>query len=160
MLETIHDFFRHMQWADAAVWRVAADRDDEKLRALLQHLHMVQRAFLTVWTESDFDFAEANRPRHGRELMEWARGYYGELADFAGTVTSDALRRELVLPWAARLVPDPGTVTLGESMLQVAMHSTYHRGQANLRLRELGAEPPLVDYIAWLWFRRPEAQWP
>ena len=34
-------------------------------------------------------------------------------------------------------------------------HSTYHRGQVNARLREIGAEPPLVDYIAWLWFDRP-----
>jgi uncharacterized damage-inducible protein DinB len=40
------------------------------------------------------------------------------------------------------------------------MHSTYHRGQVNARLRELGIEPPLTDYIAWIWFGRPEAEWP
>lgn len=48
---------------------------------------------------------------------------------------------------------------LGETMIQVAMHSQYHRGQINTRLRELGAEPPLVDYIAWIWFGRPDAAW-
>ena len=45
--------------------------------------------------------------------------------------------------------------TLAETALQVAMHSTYHRGQVNARLRQIGGEPPLVDFIAWIWFGRP-----
>jgi uncharacterized damage-inducible protein DinB len=49
--------------------------------------------------------------------------------------------------------------TLAETMLQVASHSTYHRGQVNARLRELAGEPPLVDYIAWIWFGRPAPEW-
>jgi hypothetical protein len=27
------------------------------------------------------------------------------------------------------------------------------------RLRELEVEPPLTDYIAWVWTGRPEADW-
>ena len=42
---------------------------------------------------------------------------------------------------------------------QVASHSTYHRGQVNARLREVGGTPPLVDYIAWIWFGRPAPNW-
>ena len=51
----------------------------------------------------------------------------------------------------------PGAHTLGESVLQVAMHSQHHRGQVCRRLREVGATPPYVDYIIWLWAagRRP-----
>jgi uncharacterized damage-inducible protein DinB len=49
--------------------------------------------------------------------------------------------------------------TLAETMLQVASHSTYHRGQVNARLREISGEPPLVDYIAWIWFGRPAPDW-
>jgi uncharacterized damage-inducible protein DinB len=55
---------------------------------------------------------------------------------------------------------EPVPTTMRETMLQVAMHSTYHRGQVNARLRELGAEPPLTDYIAWLWMGKPAAEWP
>ena len=44
--------------------------------------------------------------------------------------------------------------------LHLALHTAHHRGQVNARLRELGAEPPLVDYIAWLWKGRPDAMWP
>ncbi len=49
--------------------------------------------------------------------------------------------------------------TWPESVLQVAMHTVYHRGQVARRLRELGAEPPLSDFIAWVWMDRPEADW-
>ncbi len=49
--------------------------------------------------------------------------------------------------------------TLAETVLQITSHTTYHRGQVNMRLRELGAEPPLTDFIAWIWLGRPEAEW-
>jgi len=44
-------------------------------------------------------------------------------------------------------------------VLQVAMHSSHHRGQVARRLRELGVESPLTDYIAWIWMSRPVADW-
>jgi len=34
-------------------------------------------------------------------------------------------------------------------------HTTCHRGQVATRLRERGAEPPLTEFIAWIWMRRP-----
>jgi uncharacterized damage-inducible protein DinB len=54
----------------------------------------------------------------------------------------------------------PGPTTLGEMMMQVSQHSTYHRGQVNARLRDRGGAPPLTDYIAWLWLEKPDAEWP
>jgi uncharacterized damage-inducible protein DinB len=39
------------------------------------------------------------------------------------------------------------------------MHSAHHRGQALRRLRELGVEPPLCDFIVWIWTGRPDADW-
>jgi uncharacterized damage-inducible protein DinB len=51
-------------------------------------------------------------------------------------------------------------VTHRETLLQIPMHSHYHRGQVNTRLRELGATPPLVDFIAWAWMGKPAAEWP
>jgi uncharacterized damage-inducible protein DinB len=65
-------------------------------------------------------------------------------------------------PWADRLVERFGAVrpaTWGESVLQLSTHSAYHRGQVARRLRELGGEPPLTDFIAWLWMDRPAADW-
>jgi uncharacterized damage-inducible protein DinB len=41
----------------------------------------------------------------------------------------------------------------------MSSHSTYHRGQVNSILRQLGAEPPLTDFIAYLWLGRPDPDW-
>ncbi len=51
------------------------------------------------------------------------------------------------------------SATFPETVLQITGHSTYHRGQLNTRLRELGGEPPLVDFIAWIWMGKPKADW-
>ena len=42
----------------------------------------------------------------------------------------------------------PLTITVGEALMQMAMHSQWHRGQNATRLRELGAQPAAVDLIA------------
>ena len=74
----------------------------------------------------------------------------------------ETLQRQVHFPWSQQLVERWGVAqpaTLTETILQVALHSTYHRGQVNTRLRELGAEPPLTDFIAWIWMGRPAAEW-
>ena len=154
----------HAEWADALVWKAvgAADGDDVELRAKLHHLHMVQWAYLHIWR------AEPVRPRELSTfpglpaIRAWAREYYRELPSYIGTVPESALAREIRFPWADRLVHSFGRVgpaTWAESVLQLAMHSAYHRGQVAQRLRQLGAEPPLSDFIAWIWQCRPEADW-
>lgn len=166
-IATIQDLFDHMQWADATVWNAVlafpAATEDAKLQEVLYHLHVVQRAFLKAWRGESFEngfpkFSEA------LSLWEWARGYYEEANTYLSGFDEDGLKQPMPLPWAAmvekRFGRSPESTTIGETALQVALHTTYHRGQVNARLRELGGEPPLVDYIAWLWQGRPAAKWP
>src|SRR5437773_1363713 len=80
------------------------------------------------------------------------------------TVQSILVRRTHVSDsWAdqlaVRLGRPPSPVTLAQTMLQVTSHSSHHRGQVNVRLRELGCEPPLIDFITWLWLGKPSADW-
>jgi uncharacterized damage-inducible protein DinB len=165
--ESLRELSRHMQWADALVWAAAlphpAATGDPALRGKLFHVHMVQRAFLSAWRGEAITSPPAEPPDLPTTLRS-ARDYYPELAAFLSGLGEDELVRPVVLPWAGRfarrLGREPEAPTLAETILQVAMHSTYHRGQVNARLRELGIEPPLTDYIAWLWFGRPEPEWP
>jgi uncharacterized damage-inducible protein DinB len=39
------------------------------------------------------------------------------------------------------------------------LHTQHHRGQVCTRLREVGGEPPTVDFIVWLWENRPDPTW-
>jgi uncharacterized damage-inducible protein DinB len=67
------------------------------------------------------------------------------------------------LPWAELIEKQigraPASITIAETMQQVPLHSLYHCGQINARLREVGGEPPTVDYIVWIWLERPRADW-
>ena len=166
-VKALADLYRHMEWADAAVWASvlasAGGREDAKLRAYLHHLHVVQRAFLRAWR------GEPREPPYptfddALSLMRWGQTYYGEALAHLGTLGDEDLSGPMPVPWASMveraLGRAPEVTTFGETVLQVALHTLYHRGQINARLRELGGEPPLVDYIAWVWLGRPEPVWP
>jgi uncharacterized damage-inducible protein DinB len=159
--------FRQMEWADAAVWTAVlaspAACSDERLRELLHHVHLVQRAFLRMWRGEAVD-TQAGEGLDAPALAKWAREYYPEVHAELTKAGAEALDRVVEVPWtaraAARFGVEPRQPTAGETLLQVYAHTAHHRGQINLRLRELGGEPPLIDFIAWLWQGRPAAAWP
>ncbi len=163
----LRDLYLHMEWADALVWREtrAAQRGsrDEVLFQTLLHLHTAQRAFLMAWRHESLDGLETEQFTTYEALQSWVEAYYPLVTSYLSEIADDALNSLVELPWApqveGRLGRSPGPTTLGETLYQVAAHSTYHRGQVNRRLREIGGEPPLVDYIAWVWLGRPSAEW-
>jgi uncharacterized damage-inducible protein DinB len=154
----------HAEWADALLWQsaLALGQEDSELRAKLHHLHMVQWAYLHIWRAEPVKPRELSTFPTLPAIRDWAREFYGELPSYLASVPSAELTREVRFPWADRLVQRFGQAqpaTWAESVLQVAMHSSYHRGQLARRLRELGAEAPLTDFVAWIWMSRPEADW-
>jgi uncharacterized damage-inducible protein DinB len=165
----LSDLIRHMQWADASVWRAVLAHDgartDPRLRDLLTHLHLVQRLFLLVSRGDALDAELKSFKEFGQlaELRDRAIACYPEVTRFLETADPPALARGVVSPLVAQYEKQLGRTfgipTLAETMFHVTSHSTYHRGQVNARLREVGGQPPLVDYIAWIWFGRPEAEW-
>lgn len=166
-IDALRELYRHMEWADALVWRAALRLDDavmdDRLRSLLLHMHVVQRAFLSVWTEQPVVFPDATTFATLSALREWGRPYYLEVQRYLDTLTAPQLAEPVVLPWIVEYQTHTGrhfeTPTRAETAFQVTSHSTYHRGQVNARLRELGVEPPLVDYITWVWFSKPAPDW-
>ncbi|MEW5978328.1 MAG: damage-inducible protein DinB [Acidobacteriota bacterium] len=164
---TLLDLYKHMEWADSKVWAavlasVEAKRD-VPLRKLLYHLHKVQYAFLRTWRaeprEAPYPTFEDLLP-----LSAWGRDYYRQGLAWVGAISAADLSQPMPLAWAGmverKLGRAPDVTTLGDTALQVPLHSLYHRAQVNARLREIGGEPPLVDYIAWVWGGRPAPEWP
>lgn len=166
-LEFGRDLFAHMEWADAKVWAVTtgtpAAVTDRRIHDLLFHLHLTQHAFLLVWTGQPVRHLRDLTFPSLAELHAWARPWYAEAAGFLSVLGPARLSDPSPVPWAKmfadRLGRDPAISTLGETIAQVTLHSLYHRGQVNARLKELGAEPPLVDYLAWIWAGRPAPEW-
>ena len=52
-VEQVRDLYRHMEWADAEMWRAVlvcpAACADAAMLERLHHIHLVQHAFLFVW---------------------------------------------------------------------------------------------------------------
>lgn len=157
----------HMEWADAMVWATClqsgAARADERIKGWLFHLHTVQRAFTSIWLGQDPALVPLASFPDVVALGVWGREGHAALQETLRTLDDERWGRRVKLPWAGRAIERPEAVmhpTLPETATQVALHSMHHRGQVNARLRELGAEPPLVDYIAWIWRGRPAPPWP
>lgn len=155
------DLFAHQAWADAVHWGAFRARpavlEDAALRERLHHIHTVQQAFLSVVTGGPLRITEvADCPDFGVVLAE-AQRYHQQAAVFVAGATPDELARQVSLPW---FEDPPCRITVAEALHQVVMHSHYHRGQNATRLRELGGEPPLTDFIVWLWKGRPAPPWP
>ena len=149
-----------MECADARTWRAIAlhtGAADEKLGTLLVHLHNVQRGFLYTWTGQPMAFREITDFTSLDAVRDWAHPIYAEITRFAASVDDARLGEPLVMPWVADSNFEKPTVA--ETMFQLTSHSTYHRGQVNMRLRQIGVESVNVDYIMWLWKGRPEAKW-
>jgi uncharacterized damage-inducible protein DinB len=165
-LINLRDLYLHMEWADAGVWEAVFKSEpaqaDKKLRDYFYHLHLVQHAWLRAWRREPTD-ALFPTCEDATSVRDWGRNYYKEIPAFLDGLSDEEITRPMELPWAELIEKQigraPASITIAETMQQVPLHSLYHRGQINARLREVGGEPPTVDYIVWIWLERPRANW-
>jgi uncharacterized damage-inducible protein DinB len=125
-----------MEWADALIWEsvlaLPQAHSDTRMRECLHHLHLVQWAYLQIWREEPTDLPEVSTFQDLPAIHAWVREYYSQAPVYLDSLGAETLERS---------------------------HTAYHRGQVNTRLRELGGDPPLVDFIAWIWMGKPGAEW-
>lgn len=162
-MELVRELYAHMEWADATVWKSVESLDlaetDSRLRDLLAHTHMTQQAFLLVWTEQPFTYKEPTDFPTLQSIRQWATPYYGQSGAFLDSIDESKFGNKVDLPWLEHFEKYFGKpaipANLGETLLQVPLHTQYHRAQINTRIKELGGQPNAVDYIAWVWLGRP-----
>jgi uncharacterized damage-inducible protein DinB len=159
MIAFLRDLMAHAEWANAVffnAWSKSPARDHEEMRRRLDHLVGVQQGFLSVFRGETPGGPGDGPPSTFEELQTRAVTCHAGLRDFAAALEPAAMARTVRIPW----FPDPPCViTMAEAMVQVAMHSQHHRGQCMTRLKDLGGEPRNVDWIIWLWKKKPQARW-
>lgn len=165
--DLLTDMMAHLEWTDAALWGAVLQcdgaPDDKRLRFLLHHIHTVQRAFWQLWRGEEVAFAELESFADLGAIATWGREALTHVRTWLAAAADDQLTSPLAIPWSAQLTERIGRpavdATVGESVLQLGLHSAHHRGQAATRLSELGGTPPLNDFIYWIWCDRPAAEW-
>lgn len=173
----LNRLFRHMAWADAAVWAAVsrlpdlppgddvdpeAATDAHRLRELFHHVHAVQWAYLRILRGEAPEIPELGAFDDLDTIRAWGREVHEGLAAFVDHLDAAVLERPVDFPWADALVERYGPsrpADVREALLQLPSHSSYHRGQINALVRRLGGEPPLVDFIVWVWMEKPDAVW-
>ena len=164
-LPLLKDLYGHMKWADSQIWTAIKNtpsaQSDEALRERMFHIHYTQHVFLQAWKKEDIAYARSTDYPTFDSIEQLMINYYQELPVFVESVSEKDLSNTLVLPWTRffeRTLGKPAVdTTLGETMYQIASHSVHHRAQVNLQIRENDGDPPMIDYIVWLWRGRPEA---
>ena len=161
------DLLDHMEWADSLIWNVVLASPtavtDIALKDRLYHIHVTQHAFLQVWLGLSTAQLPASNTFDMLSLGSWARSFYIEARHDKSWLSSDALDRRvpdsLLSKAKERLGVGSAEPKLVDTLIQVILHTTHHRGQVCTRLRELGCEPPLSEYFVWVWCGKPAADW-
>jgi uncharacterized damage-inducible protein DinB len=156
----LSDLLGHQAWADARQWHAlekhAGALADRALRERLHHIHLVQAAFLALVRGAAPKLTKVEDYPDLATLKAEAVSYHADAAAWLDAADDSRLEEPVTVPWA----PDgPTRVTARQALVQSVMHSHYHRAQNATRLRELGGQPPVTDFILWLWQGRPAARW-
>jgi uncharacterized damage-inducible protein DinB len=159
MIELLRHLFQHEAWADAEHWReiaaCSAALEDSEIKGRLHHIHLVQRAYLKMLRGERLDVQKEMEPFPTlNDLRLSARQCHEQMTSWIDGLDPGRLATVLDLPWFKGHQP-----TVSDALLQVVMHSQYHRGQNATRLKQLGGKPRLTDFVSWVDRGRPDQQW-
>jgi uncharacterized damage-inducible protein DinB len=98
-------------------------------------------ALADLWDRHDTLFRPDAFPNIDAVRLKWAE-VEKEQTEFVNSVTEEALRK--MLPFRAT------QISLTHLMQHLVNHSTYHRGQVAVMMRQLGAEPLPTDFHVFL----------
>lgn len=164
--DEIQLLYEYDRWANARVFQSLAALSPEQftrdlggsfpsVRDTMLHIISAEWIWLTYWKATTQDaaflaelrkrretlFAASSFPDLGAVRRKW-KEVESEQIDFVNKVTNESL--EKLLPARDKLI------SLGHLMQHLANHSTYHRGQISLMMRQLQAEPIATDFHAFL----------
>ncbi len=161
------ELYRHMSWADATVWQAVFELpknvDKTVIREKLYHIHTVQHAYLQIWQKKEMSIPPLETFADLTEIVHWAAEYHANVERFIAELDKAKLATTVKFPWIGHIEERFGkpvpAATVTQTLTQVSAHSSYHRGQVNTLIRALEGEPPLTDFIAWIWQKSPAAAW-
>ena len=159
-LSYVREVLAHSEWADSVffdAWGKSPCRDHEEMRRRASHMRDVRHAFRSMLSGGPPIYPAAGEPPSHDQLRQLTADSHAELRAFVDTVPAGAGSKMIHIPF----FPDPPCViSILEGLTQVALHTQHHRGQCMTRLGEMGGRPENVDWIIWLWQKKPAPRWP
>jgi len=146
-VEHLRELFEYNDWANRRIVAALKSNQSEKARKIAAHLLVTEKEYFERLYGKDstgFDFwqdlstedcgklARENAENYERILKRFDDEGLGQSADYK---TSEGVAQQN---------------TFRELLTHVLFHSSIHRGNIILKMREEGFAPPVIDYIIYL----------
>lgn len=155
-VKTIEELYRYNRWANArfldAVSALTRDQfvkampgSHPSVRETLVHVLWGEWLWLQRWkgTSPTMVFAPHEFPDASALRSRWMEVEIEEV-EFLRSLTEDRL--SAVVRYV-NVHGQPWEYALWKQLVHVVNHSSYHRGQAAMMLRQLGVQPPPTDFL-------------
>jgi len=151
----LHNMFEYVRWADASMIRAARTVPDEgyyrdqgisigSIHKLLVHCMAAQWIWLSRWRGECPTRLENHEDFPTRDSLEqrWPL-VHSAMLDFLGLQSQKGLSRIVQYKNTRGEIYN---VALGDLMLHVIDHGSYHRGQVNTMIKHAGGTPAAVSF--------------
>jgi uncharacterized damage-inducible protein DinB len=146
-VEHLRELFDYNDWANRRTVAALESSPSEKVRKILAHLLITEKEYFERLYGKDstgFDFwQDLSLPDCGNLAQENAENYERFLKRF-----DDEGLGQIAKYKTSEGVPHENTYR--ELLTHVLFHSSIHRGNIVLKMRESGFTPPIIDYIIYL----------
>ena len=161
----ILDLYEYNRWAHEHVLRAVSKLSSEKysaplvgsfpsIRATMEHLLATEVVWLSRWEGHSLgeppDYAGCKDVTSLRSLWD---SFWHRQRSFLEALNEEDLLQLVEIRTRSGI---DAVQPLGDTLIHVVNHSTYHRGQVATQLRQLGATPPTTDYFMYCLGRSSE----
>jgi uncharacterized damage-inducible protein DinB len=153
--EFFHEMFDYMGWADRLMIEAARTVADDayykdqgisfgSVHKLMVHCMAAQWIWLSRWRGENPTRLESHEQYPTRDSLEqrWPL-VHSALVDFLGLQSTNSLSR--VIDYK-NTKGEHLSLPLGDLMLYVVDHATYHRGQIASMIKRAGGQPAAISY--------------
>jgi uncharacterized damage-inducible protein DinB len=152
-VDLLLELARYQAWADREHWKAlhqnSALVEDSEMRKRLNHMVQATRRLTGLAQGAAMNLTPIPDIETPVELEAAMNNAHLAIVDAIQTVD---LETTLALPRGPK---GPFDAPAGVLLLQAIMHSQHHRGQNASRMRQLGAAPPMTDFVIWYALGRP-----
>lgn len=139
--------FKYDEWADERTIAALESTSSERARQIFAHLLITKQEYFERLSEKDstgFNFWPDLSLDECRQLALSTSANYRDLL----TSYEEPLLEQITRYKSSEGVPYEHTFR--DLLTHVLLHSSIHRGNIVLKMREEGLEPPKIDYILFL----------
>jgi uncharacterized damage-inducible protein DinB len=146
----------YKKWADGGLYQAVTghfdslpDFDKAVLLQVLDHMHAVDRIFQhhLLGKRHGYERARSPEPMPFAVLAEQVRELDDWYVDYVGALPEDRIDETIDFAFTNGA---PARMRRGDMLLHVALHGTYHRGNAGILLQKNGVAPNddrLTDFL-------------